>query len=230
MFSCLLVALALTSAAYAAPSPIVYSGCSVNNAVLTLPPGQTGLVEPNAPTAFITAGVGVQNYTCNDAGTFTSVGAVAELIDISCLFGTEDFEDIPGEWFDIWKIMPQGSSPLDVLDFVPRGNTAVVLGEHFFIVNPLTGSGLSPKWDFTSRGDTNGNPNAFVVGARTGGIPAPSGPADVDWLSLSGVQGSLASQVFRVDTRGGQPPASCTPGSSISVRYTSKYWFTGSSL
>lgn len=84
----------------------------------------------------------------------------------------------------------------------------VVLGQHYFITNPLTGSGLSPKWDFTSAIE-KGHPNAFIVGAKAGDIAAPTNPGtNVDWLMLNGVQGDLASQVFRVETRGGQPPAS----------------------
>ncbi|KDQ31887.1 hypothetical protein PLEOSDRAFT_1034910 [Pleurotus ostreatus PC15] len=105
-----------------------------------------------------------------------------------------------------------------------RRLTPTILGQHYFITNPITGSGLSPKWDFTSQGATKGNPDAFVVGARSGGVPAPTGPQDIDWLFLTGVQGQLADQIYRVDTRGGQPPATCTPGSApISVKYASKY-------
>lgn len=67
---------------------------------------------------------------------------------------------------------------------------------------------MNPKWDFTSQGAYKGNANAFVVAAKSAGIPAPTGAQDVDWVALKAIQGSLASDVFRVDTRGGQPPAS----------------------
>ncbi|KAJ8488460.1 hypothetical protein ONZ45_g13946 [Pleurotus djamor] len=223
MFSLVLVALAFVTAAFAAPAQADAS-CNISNAVLKLPAGQTGLVPPSGKPSFIAGAIGVQNYTCSDAGTFTSVGAVAELVDISCLFGTDAFDVIQDRWFLIWSVLPPGTPPLATI-----GNPEP-LGEHFFITNPVTGTGLSPKWDFTSHGATRGNRNAFVVGARSGGIPSPSGSANVDWLSLSNVQGRLANQVFRVDTKGGQPPASCRPGTSISVKYTSKYWFFGSTL
>jgi hypothetical protein len=77
---------------------------------------------------------------------------------------------------------------------------------HFFVTSP-SGTGLSPEWDFTS---VTGNPNDFVIGAKVGDIPDPTGdPAfNIDWLALNAVEGQLASQIFRIDTVGGQPPAS----------------------
>ena len=145
--------------------------------------------------------------------------------------------------YDAWKAAPQGVTVQSVINNLAAIKPAFVLGQHYFIVNPLTGSGTSPKWDFTSASEA-GNPNAFVVGAKTGDVPAPTNPqTNVDWLSLKGVQGELATAIYRMDTQGGQPPASvshptsffisrilmdlrpqCTPGSAdISVRYSSLY-------
>ena len=87
-----------------------------------------------------------------------------------------------------------------------------MLGDHFFITNPVTGSGISPKWDFTK---SLHNSEAFVVGARSGGMPAPTGSQDIDWLVLNRVIGSLATQIFRVDTRDGQPPATVCHSDSL---------------
>jgi len=84
-------------------------------------------------------------------------------------------------------------------------------------------------WDF--RADAfAGNPNAYVVASEVGGIPAPTGTGDVDWLSLVGLQGELATQVFRVETKSGQPPSSCTSGPPITVKFTTQYWLYGSKL
>ncbi|KDQ28587.1 hypothetical protein PLEOSDRAFT_1075615 [Pleurotus ostreatus PC15] len=219
-----------TSNVFAAPGNTERS-CNISNAKLTLPRNQTALTNPSFPPTFITVALGVQNYTCTDAGTFTSVGAVAELFDISCLFGTSSFDTIQDRFFTIWSQLPNNVPASSVVTLFGLDRTLTNVGEHYFITNPITGSGLSPKWDFTSRGATSGNRNAFVVGARAGGLPAPTGPQDIDWLQLTRVQGSLADEVFRVDTRGGQPPASCTPGSPlITVKYTSKYWLFGGSI
>ena len=56
-------------------------------------------------------------------------------------------------------------------------------------------------------------------------ITSPQGAANVAWLQLGNVVGSLASTVYRVDTQLGQPPASCDPTNTavISVDYSAKY-------
>ena len=86
-----------------------------------------------------------------------------------------------------------------------------MLGQHYFVANgtnPTTGGqALTPVWDFTS-GVEKGNKNAIIFAAEEGDIPAPTGPDDVDWLQLKKVEGDLADTVYRVDTKGGQPPAS----------------------
>ncbi len=91
-------------------------------------------------------------------------------------------------------------------------NPPEVLAQHYFISNPVTGSGLSPKWDFTSSGKFDGKESAFVVAKGQGSLPAPTDPTkDVTWLEVANVQGSAADIVFRTDTRGGQPPSSVCP-------------------
>jgi hypothetical protein len=58
-------------------------------------------------------------------------------------------------------------------------------------------------WDFTASGKST------VLAAKAGDITAPTASAtNVDWLMLNSVQGSLATQVFRIDTVNGQPPTS----------------------
>jgi hypothetical protein len=111
----------------------------------------------------------------------------------------------------------------------PALKSAQLLGQHFFIQN-TTGGGISPVWDFRASAFA-GNPNAFVVAAEAGDTPAPTSAGDVDWLSLVGLQGGLATQVFRVETKGGQPPASCASGSApITVKFTTQYWLYGSTV
>ncbi|KAL4260168.1 Protein of unknown function DUF3455 [Pleurotus pulmonarius] len=226
----LVSAVVAASVVLAAPS-IKTSGCDLSKAKISIPSGQTALAQPTLAPSYVSVAIGVQNYTCTDAGTYTSAGAVAELFDISCLVGTSTFNRIQDDVFTVWKFLPKQLTAAKVVELLHFAKTPGILGQHYFITNPLTGVGISPKWDFTSQGATKGNPNAYVVGARTGGLAAPTGPQDVDWLSLSNAQGQLADQIYRVDTRGGQPPASCTPGSApISVKYASKYWLFGGSV
>lgn len=81
-------------------------------------------------------------------------------------------------------------------------------GQHYYVVNPLTGTGIDPKWDFTS-GAFSGVKDAFVVAAKNTSASAPTGSQDIDWVFLTALAGNsdLAAQVFRTDTRLGQPPA-----------------------
>jgi hypothetical protein len=128
-----------------------------------------------------------------------------------------------------WAAAPASDSPIVAMSsFAPLKN-AQLLGQHFFIQN-ATGNGISPVWDFRANAFA-GNPNAFVLAAEVGDIPAPTGASDVDWVSLKGLQGDLATQVFRVETKSGQPPASCTSGSApITVKFTTQYWLYGSTV
>ncbi len=133
------------------------------------------------------------------------MGALAELFDISCLSPSNYNNVTDAAWY-IWETAPADLTAAEVIAALAA--SPFILGQHYFITNPITGSGLSPKWDFTSASEA-GHPDAYVVGAKTGDISSPTDPTvNIDWLSLSGAQGDLASQIFRVQTRGGQPPAS----------------------
>ena len=107
----------------------------------------------------------------------------------------------------LWSKAPSSLTISEVITALSYVKNPIVLGEHYFITNPITGTGLSPRWDFTSHA-FKGNPNAFVVGSKAGDLVAPTGSQDIDWLYLKAVQGELANEVYRTDTRLGQPPAS----------------------
>jgi hypothetical protein len=198
--------------------------CDIS-AKMTLPANQTTLTAPTAPVTSVVLGVGFQNYTCSDAGTYVSAGAVADLYDISCLSKVPAFfNTVQDQAFSVWKALPASVKTLG-----PTANSYPLMGSHFFVTSP-SGTGLSPVWD-TRAASGKGKPDAFVLAAKIGNIPAPTGKQDVDWLQLKNVQGGLAAQVYRTDTRGGPAPASCTPGSApISVKYVSKYWLFGGTV
>lgn len=94
---------------------------------------------------------------------------------------------------------------------IPRLLFLNTIGQHYYVPNS-NGTGLSPKWDFTSSA-FNGNPNAFVVAAKVNQTtaPGPNGPQNVAWVSLKRITGELAQEVYRTDTRLGQPPANVSP-------------------
>lgn len=141
--------------------------------------------------------------------TYRSAGAVVEVFDISCLYGSSLFNTIQNNAFDIWNNVSSNITTQDVIQTL--GNDPLVLGQHYFIANgtdPMTGNAaISPVWNFTSDAG-KGNAEAFVIAAEVGDIPAPTGADDVDWLQLKNVEGELASSVYRVDTKSGQPPTS----------------------
>jgi hypothetical protein len=209
------LALAVTGA-LAAPTPC----CDISDVQLALPAdNRTAFSTPTSSLSSLVLGVGVQNYTCSSAGIYKSTGAVASLYDLACISQVPEFNDIQDLVYNVWKASPTSAK-------LPM--TTSFMGNHFFITSP---SGLSPVWDYRA-GAAKGNPDAFVLAAKVADVPAPTSPQDnVDWLQLKSVSGSLATQIYRTDTRGGSPPTSCTPGSApISLKYVAKYWLYGGNV
>jgi hypothetical protein len=122
---------------------------------------------------------------------------VAALFDVACLAKSAFLEHIPAF---IYEEIQRDPSFIDELE-----KSHEKLGEHYFITNPQTGSGIVPRFDFI---DSQKNPNAFVDAKKIGDLPSPSSKANVDWLELQGFLGDLAKTVFRVHTKAGQPAAS----------------------
>lgn len=120
-----------------------------------------------------------------------STGAKADLFDISCLAAKN----------------PTAFNNAEITGFTGGATAAgagALLGRHFFqnVTNVL-----SPVWD--DRGDAaKGNPTAFVRASKIANVAAPTGSQDVPWLALQAVEGSLATTLYRAQTKGGQPPAS----------------------
>ncbi|KZT04511.1 uncharacterized protein LAESUDRAFT_761075 [Laetiporus sulphureus 93-53] len=208
--------------------------CSIAGFVPQFPAGQTQLVVPtDLQPRFIGLAFGVQNYTCSSTNTYTNVGAYAEILDLSCYVNASWFNNVQYPAYQAWTNVSRDVSIATVIDFIHFVNPPQNLAQHYFVPNPTTGSGLSPKWDFTSSGKFNGNPNAYVIGKVNGTLPSPDNATDdVAWLEVLKVEGDIADEVFRYDTVGGQPPSSCTYGKSanISVDYSAKYIFYGGSL
>ncbi|EJF59675.1 hypothetical protein DICSQDRAFT_64658 [Dichomitus squalens LYAD-421 SS1] len=208
-----------------------YAYCPIDKFVPLFPSGQNTLVAPSNPK-FLGLAFGTQNYTCSSSNNYTSTGAVAELIDASCLAFVPEFSTIQEDMYNVWTtLIPQPiQSIIDLLHFL---NPPTILAQHFFQTNPVTGQGVSPVWDFRSNPRFKGNNDVFVLAKGKGSIPAPTDPKkDVAWLDVVNVQGKIADEVFRFDTVGGQPPATCKYGydKDISVKYVSKYIFYGGSI
>jgi hypothetical protein len=157
------------------------------------------------------------------------VGAVAQIFDISCLNNQSIFADVAVVAFNAWSEahMSITAQELKSLDLPFNGlsygilNENSLLGLHFFVKNDSAITGI-PAWDFSA---SQNNSDAFVDVAAFEKLPAPQNVTDVPWLQVHGTTGNLATSVYRLFTRGGQPPASCGPQDpqDISVKYTSQY-------
>ena len=193
---------------------------SVSGAATPLPS------QPGSP-AYVAIGRGTQNYTCDPSkptASPTAVGAVANLYDASCVAGKFSFllELMPS----IALQFPTPSSPTDQLVNMN------LLGHHYFT------DSTSPTFNLnTASGD------AGYIAAQSGGkVSAPKGApvgqngqgfGAVPWLSLTaknGAQGAPGQptfkDVYRVNTAGGNPPATCQGmPSSFEVQYAAEYWF-----
>ncbi|CAE6445359.1 unnamed protein product [Rhizoctonia solani] len=205
----------------AAPTQYV---CDVSRARLALPDTQTISTPNDAKPEYIALAIGTQNYTCTNTGTYRSDGAISTLFDISCLYKSDPelFEDVQDAAYNLLLKSRNNTPTLNEIEDV-IGYHPYTLGEHYFI--PQNGA-IVPKFDFNKC--QAGNNDCFMVGRQVGGIPSPQGPKNIDWLQLERTSGQLARYVFRVDTRGGQPPDTCNSlneGQDITVPYTAKYWF-----
>ncbi|OAX36774.1 hypothetical protein K503DRAFT_772207 [Rhizopogon vinicolor AM-OR11-026] len=229
LMSSILTLVVLGSYANAFPMGRQFSACcDLSNARLQVPSNQTQLVAPTYAPSYIALGVGTQNYTCNTSSSaYILYGAVAELFDTSCLYGTPAFDSAPTVVYDAWSAAYDLVTPQELITTLGLLPNPTVLGQHYYVPNPV-GTGLSPKWDFTSSGATAGNPNAYVIGVKVGDLPS-SNSSNIDNLMINGIEGELATEIFRVESNGGQPPSQCSDA-NITVKYTAQYWFFNSSV
>ena len=137
------------------------------------------------------------------------MGAVAEIIDASCYVNASWFSTIQNVLYPAWDELSQAMSIQQTIEFVHFLNPPANLAQHYFVHNPVTNQGLSPKWDFTSNGKFEGNSEAFVIGRVNGTLSSPNDAAtDITWLEVLNVEGKIAGELFRFDSVGGQPPSS----------------------
>ncbi|KAI0280950.1 hypothetical protein BGY98DRAFT_283929 [Russula aff. rugulosa BPL654] len=164
MIALSLLPLLLAAAAVAAPARrdgTFRGDCNVPASVVTLPSSLDPLWSPPTITLL---GVGVQNYTCNSDGTFDSVGTVAELFEISCLYGTPEFLTIQEVTFNDWAASSI-INPLEpgLVQLMKDKYNLNVEGQYYFVEQEGT---LVPVWDLRSSGENAGNPNAIVLQRR----------------------------------------------------------------
>ncbi|KAH0281363.1 hypothetical protein KCU91_g320, partial [Aureobasidium melanogenum] len=201
-----------------------YALCDLSKA--RMPQAPTPLPPPsyNLTLSHVSIGRGTQNYTCdlsNSTAVPVATGATASLYNVSCIAANhpELLSMIPGIAINL--PLPSSSSAMSPINMD-------LAGHHYFL-DPTTpffnldtqthsyGIGAFKKANGTSA------PEGAVIGVDGSGMGA------VPWLKLTekvGVEGSQKlKEVFRVNTAGGQPPATCQgQQESILVQYAAEYW------
>ncbi|KAG1763490.1 hypothetical protein EDD22DRAFT_887162 [Suillus occidentalis] len=111
-YAVLALTLVILGYADALPSKMHNStSCDLSHARLKVPANQTQLIAPTYAPSFIGIGVGTQNYTCNATkSTYSLIGAVAELFDSSCLYGSPAFESAPTTLYDVGTFTSSGAT------------------------------------------------------------------------------------------------------------------------
>ncbi|CAD6444384.1 476d371d-e5fe-49ba-9241-58fe27858ba0 [Sclerotinia trifoliorum] len=219
MYSISSIVLVLASAVAAVPLNTVsaISSTDYNCGTATLPVngGVSELPTPSGTLAYAALGRGIQNYTCSAVGaTPVALGAVASLYDATefAKCNGAAFNNLPN--IAVYTSLPSTTSA----KFLGLST----LGKHFFDARG------TPTFDLYTV-------NKILYSAKTGDVSAPinasPGPSDtgaVDWLSLSAKATYTSvglSEVFRVETAGGNSINPCSKVGVQSVQYSAQYWF-----
>ncbi|KAI9814238.1 MAG: hypothetical protein M1827_003404 [Pycnora praestabilis] len=190
-----------------------------------MPVAPTPLAGPTAGLQLseVLIGRGTQNYTCADSTAQSmpvSIGAVANLYNASC---------IAGNYPDLLALLPNVTLQLPV----PAPESTLfppnidLVGHHFFTT--IT----EPTFNL----DTNTGGNLGIIfssknGTTTAPPNSPKGQDDqgfgsVAWLKLVAKNGTVGGyqEVYRVNTAGGNPPATCDGMQpTFEVQYAAQYW------
>ncbi|KAH8917988.1 hypothetical protein BT69DRAFT_1194997, partial [Atractiella rhizophila] len=218
--------------------------CNLTDIGLTFPEGSNLTIPEGAVVDYVALGGGTQNYTCT-SGKYTSIGAVAGLVDVSCLVDASYFLDLPavalilGQAYDSDGNLNLTSEVNQTLSaYSPDAVTALqvllnsdnwmqyYLGLHSFTFFPEGATKASPEFIFPQE-DGTVSAQDYVIGNLTASYPDPvDSKANINWLQLSAIDGQLATGVYRIVTAGGVPPASCdTEGEELDVDYAAFYVF-----
>lgn len=213
MYSLLAIS-TIISAALCAPLDARHNGPKKIKDVCPVYKVNGALPTPTVQPAIIALGVGTQNYTCNSTtGSYSSNVALADLYDISRLVKSSSGDAFTKQYLAASQECDREQNPRHLK----------LIGQHFF-----DSAGI-PNFDFGRQG--------LLQGKKVASAPAPAGASAgiaqdthgaVDWLYLAdngkGVSRELLA-VYRVETAGGKPPASCRGSEKYEVPYSAEYWF-----
>jgi hypothetical protein len=164
-------------------------------------------------------GRGIQNYTCASVGAVpVQLGAIATLYDGTSLAESNPtaFNALPGQAVNV----PEGAG--GCFDLPAANRNLPKLGNHLFAADG------TPEFELTAVGKSLFGLKNGTFTAPAGSPAGPAGTGAVPWLQLiakAGYANKGLSVVYRVETAGGNPPATCPSTAVISVQYAAQYWF-----
>jgi hypothetical protein len=97
-----------------------------------------------------------------------------------------------------------------------------VLGHHYF------DSAGTPTFNLTAVDKYGFMAKTAAVSAPATANPGPAGTGAVPWLDLNQKSGYVSkniSQVYRVETAGGNQYVNCSAAGVMSIQYAAEYWF-----
>lgn len=211
--------------------------CDLSRAVQPTAPTPLPAPDPSWKLSEVVVGRGVQNYTCSLASKDVkpkAIGAVASLYNVSCL---------AANYPDILDMVPglalQYALPADPMANLEPSNL-VLAGHHYFNSDSKPTFDLSQDYPAgelkiaTSLSQDLGKAVVKVNSNSTAPTDAPKGMngqgnGAVTWLLLDSIKNSTTGDitaVYRLNTAGGQPPATCEDSPAVfSVQYAAEYWF-----
>ena len=172
-----------------------------------LPPPSSGLVLTH-----VAIGRGTQNYTCaNSSAAPVPVGALATLFNATCLIAP---------YPQLLNTVPDIALQFPVPNSSDANSPANLLlsGHHYFTDSTTALFNLN----------TTLHDWGSVVCKRSNISSSPDPSTDVAWLKLTSKSsfGCTISEVYRLNTAGGQPPTTCAgQQAKIQVQYAAEYWF-----
>lgn len=201
--------------------------CDLSQAVLpqvtpSLPPPGEGLVLRH-----VAIGRGTQNYTCaNSTAKPQAAGAVAVLFNASCLVATHpELAHALGKAALAFNLT---EGELSTVKQTLTPSNLIISGIHYFL------DGKTPFFDLDVEPLEH---LGEIPSGKDAGVPAPAdapkgqkGEKAVDWLKLKSTPAATGGlrEVFRVETVGGSPPATCEGlEPKFQVQYSTQYWFYG---
>ena len=162
-----------------------------------------------------------------------------ELFDISCVPQSER-PAFDTAVYNLYASAPADFTATELVESAGLAYKPFALGQHYWVPNPQNSSdpldgAVNPKWDFGSKAWHDSLENAadpetaYLIGVRTGIVPAPNDPdVNIPWATLSPYfnpdgsrLGTFADQVFRINTNGGYAPNAsvCYPPVSVTAQY-----------